>query len=342
MIIDDYSNINQIIADNSYSSVFLLLDNNTDIHCLDLFIKKSGITDFNKVVVKDGEKSKSIDTCEYVWDYLNSNNGDRKSLLINIGGGVVTDLGGFIASTYLRGVDFINVPTTVLCMVDAAFGGKTGINFKSIKNQIGVINKPKGVLIDIDYLKTLNKEEYINGFAEIYKHSLITDNEELQFENLVKFDFKKDIRDIIHSYSSIKKKVVELDLYESNHRKILNLGHTIGHAVESYSIISKDMNDLKHGEAIAVGLITELYISHKIHQFDYNELLSIKEELLRHFNRNIYTASDQKEILKIMRYDKKNYDNKVKYVLLKGIGSPIIDQDVEDELFFKSFEFYND
>ena len=342
MIIDDYSNINQIIADNSYSSVFLLLDNNTDVHCLDLFIKKSGITDFNKVVVKDGEKSKSIDTCEYVWDYLNSNNGDRKSLLINIGGGVVTDLGGFIASTYLRGVDFINVPTTVLCMVDAAFGGKTGINFKSIKNQIGVINKPKGVLIDIDYLKTLNKEEYINGFAEIYKHSLITDNEELQFENLVKFDFKKDIRDIIHSYSSIKKKVVELDLYESNYRKILNLGHTIGHAVESYSIISKDMNDLKHGEAIAVGLITELYISHKIHQFDYNELLSIKEELLRHFNRNIYTASDQKEILKIMRYDKKNYDNKVKYVLLKGIGSPIIDQDVEDELFFKSFEFYND
>jgi 3-dehydroquinate synthase len=342
MIIDDYSNINQIIADNSYSSVFLLLDSNTDIHCLDLFIKKSGITDFNKVVVKDGEKSKSIDTCEYVWDYLNSNNGDRKSLLINIGGGVVTDLGGFIASTYLRGVDFINVPTTVLCMVDAAFGGKTGINFKSIKNQIGVINKPKGVLIDIDYLKTLNKEEYINGFAEIYKHSLITDNEELQFENLVKFDFKKDIRDIIHSYSSIKKKVVELDLYESNYRKILNLGHTIGHAVESYSIISKDMNDLKHGEAIAVGLITELYISHKIHQFDYNELLSIKEELLRHFNRNIYTASDQKEILKIMRYDKKNYDNKVKYVLLKGIGSPIIDQDVEDELFFKSFEFYND
>ena len=342
MIIDDYSNINQIIADNSYSSVFLLLDNNTDIHCLDLFIKKSGITDFNKVVVKDGEKSKSIDTCEYVWDYLNSNNGDRKSLLINIGGGVVTDLGGFIASTYLRGVDFINVPTTVLCMVDAAFGGKTGINFKSIKNQIGVINKPKGVLIDIDYLKTLNKEEYINGFAEIYKHSLITDNEELQFENLVKFDFKKDIRDIIHSYSSIKKKVVELDLYESNYRKILNLGHTIGHAVESYSIISKDMNDLKHGEAIAVGLITELYISHKIHQFDYNELLSIKEELLRHFNRNIYTASDQKEILKIMRYDKKNYDNKVKYVLLKGIGNPVIDQDVEDELFFKSFEFYND
>jgi len=342
MIIDNYSNINQIIAKNSYSSVFLLLDTNTDNHCLDLFIKKSGITDFKKVVVEDGEESKSIDTCEYVWEYLNSNNGDRQSLLINVGGGVITDLGGFIASTYLRGIDFINVPTTVLCMVDAAFGGKTGINFKSIKNQIGVINKPKGVLIDIDYLKTLNKEEYINGFAEIYKHSLITDNEELQFENLVKFDFKKDIRDIIHSYSSIKKKVVELDIYESNYRKILNLGHTIGHAVESYSIISKDMNDLKHGEAIAVGLITELYISHKIHQFDYNELLSIKEELLRHFNRNIYTASDQKEILKIMRYDKKNYDNKVKYVLLKGIGNPVIDQDVEDELFFKSFEFYND
>ncbi len=342
MIIEDYSNINQIIIDNSYSSVFLLLDSNTDNHCLDLFIKKSGITDFNKIVVKDGEESKSIDTCEYVWEYLNSNNGDRKSLLINIGGGVVTDLGGFIASTYLRGIDFINIPTTVLCMVDAAFGGKTGINFKSIKNQIGVINKPKGVLIDIDYLKTLSKEEYINGFAEIYKHSLITDNEDLQFKNLVKFDFKNDIKDIIHSYSNIKNKVVELDLHESNYRKVLNLGHTIGHAVESYSIISKNIDKLKHGQAIAVGLITELYISHKLHQFNHNELLSIKQELLRQFDKITFTLSDQEEILKIMSYDKKNYDNKVKYVLLKSIGSPIIDQDVEEKLFFKAFDFYND
>ena len=342
MIIDNYSNINQIIAENSYSSVFLLLDTNTDDHCLDLFIKKSNIKDFKKVVVKDGEESKSIDTCEYVWEYLNSNSGDRKSLLINIGGGVVTDLGGFIASTYLRGIDFINVPTTVLCMVDAAFGGKTGINFKSIKNQIGVINKPKGVLIDIDYLKTLSKEEYINGFAEIYKHSLITDNKDLQFKNLIQFDFKNDIKDIIYKYSSIKNKVVELDLHESNYRKVLNLGHTIGHAVESYSIISKDMDKLKHGQAIAVGLITELYISHKIHAFDYKELLSIKEELLKHFNKIIYTSEDQKEILKIMSYDKKNYGNKVKYVLLKGVGSPIIDQDVDNELFFRAFDFYND
>ena len=342
MIIEDYSNINQIIIDNSYSSVFLLLDSNTDNHCLDLFIKKSGITDFNKIVVKDGEESKSIDTCEYVWEYLNSNNGDRKSLLINIGGGVVTDLGGFIASTYLRGIDFINIPTTVLCMVDAAFGGKTGINFKSIKNQIGVINKPKGVLIDIDYLKTLSKEEYINGFAEIYKHSLITDNEDLQFKNLVKFDFKNDIKDIIHSYSNIKNKVVELDLHESNYRKVLNLGHTIGHAVESYSIISKNIDKLKHGQAIAVGLITELYISHKLHQFNHNELLSIKQELLRQFDKITFTLSDQEEIIKIMSYDKKNYDNKVKYVLLKSIGSPIIDQDVEEKLFFKAFDFYND
>ena len=342
MIIDNYSNINQIIAENSYSSVFLLLDSNTDNHCLDLFIKKSGITDFNKIVVKDGEESKSIDTCEYVWEYLNSNNGDRKSLLINIGGGVVTDLGGFIASTYLRGIDFINVPTTVLCMVDAAFGGKTGINFKSIKNQIGVINKPKGVLIDINYLKTLSKDEYINGFAEIYKHSLITDNKDLQFKNLIQFDFKNDIKDIIYKYSSIKNKVVELDLHESNYRKVLNLGHTIGHAVESYSIISKDMDKLKHGQAIAVGLITELYISHKLHGFDYKELLSIKEELLKHFNKIIYTSEDQKEILKIMSYDKKNYGNKVKYVLLKGVGSPIIDQDVDNELFFRAFDFYND
>ena len=342
MIIDNYSNINQIIAENSYSSVFLLLDTNTDDHCLDLFIKKSNIKDFKKVVVKDGEESKSIDTCEYVWEYLNSNNGDRKSLLINIGGGVVTDLGGFIASTYLRGIDFINVPTTVLCMVDAAFGGKTGINFKSIKNQIGVINKPKGVLIDIDYLETLSKEEYINGFAEIYKHSLITDNVELQFKNLIKFDFKNDIKDIIYKYSSIKNKVVELDLHESNYRKVLNLGHTIGHAVESYSIISKDMDKLKHGQAIAVGLITELYISNKIHGFDYKELLSIKEELLKHFNRVKFKDIDQKEILKLMSYDKKNYDNTVKYVLLKSIGNPVVDQEVENELFFKAFEFYND
>ena len=172
-------------------------------------------------------------------------------------------MGGFVASTYLRGIAFINIPTTLLGMVDAAHGGKTGVDFKLLKNQIGVFSDPSEVILDSDYLDTLSKDEFLNGYAEVFKHSLLTSKKELNFNSLLKLDFYKDVTFIIEKYSEIKKEIVESDKFESNQRKVLNLGHTIGHAVESYSYMTSSFNELKHGEAIIVGLITELYISHK-------------------------------------------------------------------------------
>ena len=263
-------------------------------------------------------------------------------MLINLGGGVLTDIGGFAASTYLRGIEFINVPTTLLGMVDAAHGGKTGIDFKLLKNQIGVFNEPLEVLLDDEYLKTLSKEEFINGYAEVVKHSLLTDKPDLTFNSLIKLDLFKDSDYIINSYSSVKNEIVESDKYESSIRKILNLGHTIGHAVESYSHISDKVVDLKHGQAIVIGIITELYISHKKFNFPIKDVVTVKEHLKNYFNLIQLEEDDILNIYDLMVYDKKNEGSKINFVLLKEIGKPVIDQIVNKDLFKESFEFYNE
>ena len=254
----------------------------------------------------------------------------------------MTDIGGFAASTYLRGIEFINIPTTLLGMVDAAHGGKTGIDFKQLKNQIGVFNEPLEVLLDDEYLKTLSKEEFINGYAEVVKHSLLTDKPDLTFNSLIKLDLFKDSDYIINSYSSVKNEIVESDKYESSIRKILNLGHTIGHAVESYSHISDKVVDLKHGQAIVIGIITELYISHKKFNFPLKDVVTVKEHLKNYFSLIQLEEDDIMNIYDLMVYDKKNEGSKINFVLLKEIGKPVIDQIVNKDLFIESFEFYNE
>ena len=339
---DLYSSIAEKISSDKFSSIFILVDENTEQFCLELFIKKSGIKSFNKIVIPSGEENKNIDTCISIWGQLNSFKADRKSLLINIGGGVLTDIGGFAASTYLRGIKFINIPTTLLGMVDAAHGGKTGIDFKLLKNQIGVFNEPLEVLLDNEYLKTLSKEEFINGYAEVVKHSLLTDRPDLTFYSLIKLDLFKDSDYIINSYSLVKNEIVKSDKYESNIRKILNLGHTIGHAVESYSHISDKIVDLKHGQAIVIGIITELYISHRKFNFPLKDVISVKNHLNKYFNSIPLEKSDIINIYDLMVYDKKNEGSKINFVLLKEIGKPVIDQIVGKQLFKESFEFYNE
>ena len=341
MEIDPYLSIAKKINSDKFSSIFILVDENTEKFCLDLFISKSGINSFNKIIISSGEENKNIDTCISIWGQLNSFKADRKSLLINLGGGVLTDIGGFAASTYLRGIEFINIPTTLLGMVDAAHGGKTGIDFKLLKNQIGVFNEPISVLLDSEYLKTLSKEEFINGYAEVVKHSLLTDKPELTFKSLVKLDLFKDLDYIINSYSQVKNEIVKSDKYESKTRKVLNLGHTIGHAVESYSHISDKIVDLKHGQAIVVGIITELYISYKKFNFPLKEVMSVKEHLKKYFSLISLKEDDIMNIYDLMVYDKKNEGSKINFVLLKEIGKPEINQIVEIELFRESFLFYN-
>ncbi|MAW08616.1 MAG: 3-dehydroquinate synthase [Flavobacteriaceae bacterium] len=339
---DLYSTLIEKVNSGNFSSIFILVDENTEKYCLDIFLRKSKFESFNQINILSGESNKNIESCISIWDQLNSFKADRKSLLINLGGGVLTDIGGFAASTYLRGIKFINIPTTLLGMVDAAHGGKTGIDFKLLKNQIGVFNEPIEVLLDNEYLQTLSKEEYINGYAEVVKHSLLTANSALNFNSLIKLDLFKDSEHIINSYSQVKNEIVESDKYESNNRKVLNFGHTIGHAVESYSHISEKINDLKHGEAIVIGIITEIYISHKKFNFPLKDVLSIKEHLKKYFILIPLNEIDIEGIYNLMVYDKKNEGSKINFVLLKEIGKPAIDQTVDKGLFKESFIFYNE
>ena len=339
---DLYSSLTEKINSGNFSSIFILVDENTEKYCLDIFLQKSKIKSYNKIDILSGESNKNIESCISIWDQLNSFKADRKSLLINLGGGVLTDIGGFAASTYLRGISFINIPTTLLGMVDAAHGGKTGIDFKLLKNQIGVFNEPLEVLLDSEYLNTLPKEEYINGYAEVVKHSLLTNKSNLNFNSLVKLDLFKDSEYIINSYSQIKNEIVESDKYESNIRKVLNLGHTIGHAVESYSHISEKFSVLKHGEAIVIGIITELYISHKKFNFPIKDLMAIKDHLDKYFSFISFSEIDIDQIYELMIFDKKNSSNKINFVLMRKIGDPLVDQFVDRDIFKESFLFYND
>jgi len=339
---DQYSLLKEKIKSKEFNSVFVLLDENTDKYCLEIFINKSGINTYNKIVIKSGEENKNIDTCINIWKELNSHKADRKSLIINLGGGVLTDIGGFVASTYLRGIEFVNVPTTLLGMVDAAHGGKTGIDFLSLKNQIGVFSMPMYVILDSDYLKTLSKQEYLNGYAEIFKHSFLTDSIDLSFDSLIKLDFFSDIDFIINKYSHIKNKIVKVDKHESNIRKILNLGHTIGHALESYSYLSNNLNELKHGEAIIVGLITELYISNQLNNFPLKKVDKLKEVSLKYFGKIRLTDSDLEAIYDLMTFDKKNDKGSVNFVLLDKSGKPLIDQKVDNDIYIKAFAYYSE
>jgi 3-dehydroquinate synthase len=341
MKLDQYSLLKEKLISDKHSSIFILVDDNTDKFCLNIFKEKSGIKKFNKIIIKSGEENKNIESCLYIWNKLNEFNADRKSLLINLGGGVLTDMGGFCASTYLRGISFINIPTTLLGMVDAAHGGKTGIDFKQLKNQIGVFKDPLEVVLDSDYLKTLSKDEFINGYAEVFKHSLLTDHPDLDFNSLINKDFYKDVDFIISKYSEIKNEVVKSDKFESNNRKILNLGHTIGHAVESYSFISNSINELKHGEAIIVGLITELYISHKQLSFPLSDLENIKTQLLKHYKLITFSDNDVNQIYDLMIFDKKNEGSSINFVLLEKIGKPIVDEEIDKQLFIDSFKYYS-
>ncbi len=337
---DQYSFLKEKIKSKDFNSVFVLVDENTDKHCLDVFINKSSIKEYNKIIIKAGEENKNIDTCIQIWKELNLQKADRKSLLINLGGGVLTDIGGFVASTYLRGIKFINVPTTLLGMVDAAHGGKTGIDFLNLKNQIGVFSMPIDVILDSTYLKTLSKEEYLNGYAEVFKHSFLSDSEEISFNSLINLDFFKDVDFIIKKYSEVKNRIVKIDKYESDIRKVLNLGHTIGHALESYSHISNNIKTLKHGEAIIVGLITELYISAIQNNFPLITVDKLKEISSKYFKKINLSDDQLEQIFDLMIFDKKNDNGMVYFVLLDKNGKPLTDQKVEKKVFVDAFDYY--
>ena len=250
--------LNNHIKKFDYSKIFIHVDNNTKEYCVEYFLKEISLEKFEIIESEDGEENKNIESCLKLWDSISSAGGDRNSLLINLGGGVVTDMGGFIASTYKRGINYVNIPTTLLSMVDASVGGKTGIDFGILKNQIGTFYDPQAVIVDPFFLNTLPENQILSGYAEIFKHSVISKNQ--LFEDLVKLDrISFDLKTIYQSIQ-VKNKIVLVDKKESKERKSLNFGHTLGHAIESFFLNTS--KKLLHGEAISIGIILALSLIH--------------------------------------------------------------------------------
>ena len=333
--------LNSQLSEKAYSIIFILVDENTHELCLPQFMAEiNGDYQFEIIEIESGETNKNIDTCVGVWEALSELGADRKSILINLGGGVLTDLGGFVASTFKRGIDFINVPTTLLSMVDASVGGKTGVDLGALKNQIGVINQPVMVLVIPDFLDTLENRQVRSGFAEMLKHGLIQNQS--YWESLKTAETLDDMKNHILTSIQIKNKVVLQDPTEQNIRKILNFGHTLGHAIESYFLESETKEMLLHGEAIAAGMILEAYLSHKLLEMDLASLADIKSTFLSRYHQVEFSDGDIDNILKLMKYDKKNSHGKVNFVLLKSIGEPAVDIEIPVELFTEAFAYYKD
>ena len=304
-----------------YSKIGVLVDENTKKNCLDKLpkIKKSII-----IEIPSGEKNKNINTCKVIWNELHNHDFDRSSLLINLGGGVIGDMGGFCASTYKRGINFINLPTTLMAMVDASIGSKLGINFNNFKNQIGLFVDPTLVIIDPIFLTTLPENELRAGFAEVVKHALIS-NQKL-WDQIIKTPFETlNWTNVITTSLEIKNKIVLADPEENGERKKLNFGHTFGHAVESYYL--EKQNPILHGEAVFIGMLLETEIS----KLEYSEKNKIKDYILSNFN--LPSTPAKKELLKFLKHDKKNKENKINFSILNGIGNCTVDILLsEDEL----------
>ena len=334
-----YVALNNHLAKSNYSKIFILVDENTHNCCLPIFMSKiEGEYDFEIIEIEEGEINKNIATCTQVWEVLSELDADRKSAMINLGGGVVTDLGGFVASCFKRGIEFINVPTTLLSMVDASVGGKTGVDLGPLKNQVGVINQPQIVLVDTDFLNTLDERQLNSGFAEMLKHGLISDAAYWEtLKGLAGFD---NLDEYILRSVAIKNEVVQQDPTEQHLRKILNYGHTLGHAVESYFLESKEHELLLHGEAIAVGMILEGYLSHKLTGLGKSALEDIKATFLGRYKKVEFESKDIDTILTLLKFDKKNSHGNINFVLLKKIGEPAIDIKVTPDLLEEAFAYY--
>lgn len=336
---ESWRNLGLILNQKNPSKLFVLVDRNTKEHCLSSL--QAALSAFKKeaivLEVEAGEKSKDISVCGYLWNELTSHQADRYALLINLGGGMVTDLGGFVAAIYKRGIAFINIPTSLLGMIDASIGGKCGIDFKHYKNQLGVFQTALSTLIYTDFLETVPQIELNSGFAEAIKHALIEDS---AYWNQLKTADQQawKARGVIKNSVEIKTAIVSRDPLEKGERKKLNFGHTLGHALESYFF--EKNKPIPHGYAIASGIIMEVYISMKQLGFSQTQFEEVTNFIKSHYT--IYTLSDvaADELLTYMSQDKKNSGGEVRFCLLKSIGHAIVDQVVDIELIKESISFY--
>ncbi|WP_185868607.1 3-dehydroquinate synthase [Blattabacterium cuenoti] len=332
------------------SNLFILVDNITEKYCIPILFHSIDLLKRSHIIrIQTGEKEKNIHTCIQICNQLERWKANRKSLILNLGGGVITDIGGFVSSIFKRGIRFINIPTTLLGMVDASIGGKTGVNLNTVKNEIGSFYSPEFLIIDINFLQTLSNEEILSGMAEMLKHGLISDRsfwikmknlfyiEKIHEKNVI--TNKKKWESLISQSILIKKNIVDHDPQEKGLRKILNFGHTIGHALESYFIMNNQK--ITHGKAIAMGMICESFISNKINGLsmqDYKEINFIFSKLYS-LEKNQICEREIDHLFPIMENDKKNENNQILFSLLKRIGECLYNCPVSYSLIKKSFMY---
>ncbi len=327
--------LKHLLESDVFSSSAILVDENTEKHCLHLLSDQ-----FTKNLIKipSGETSKSISTCEIIWQKMTDLKLDRNSILINLGGGVICDLGGFCASTFKRGISFANIPTTLLAMTDAAIGGKTGINFGNHKNHIGTFSQAVMVIINPIFLETLDKRQLRSGYAEILKHAIIADSE-LWDKALFQEEKREDWEKLIEVSASIKNNIVKEDFNEKGLRKKLNFGHSIGHLLESFHFENKPK---LHGEAVAEGMMIESFIAYQMYLLSEKDLATICNRISDIFDAKPISEECQSFILENIVQDKKNTLNKNLFVLPKKIAEVIIDQEVSMDDIKMALSNYND
>ncbi|MBQ0021972.1 MAG: 3-dehydroquinate synthase [Prevotellaceae bacterium] len=329
------------VEEVKHDKLFLLMDKTTQKLCLPLVKDIECMKNAKHIVIGATDTHKTLETLAHVWTEMGNGGGTRHSLMVNLGGGMVTDLGGFAASTFKRGIKYINIPTTLLSMVDASVGGKTGINFNGLKNEIGVFNSPETVILDTEFLKTLDHENICSGYAEMLKHGLISNSE--NYAELLNFDLSnvdyKHLGDMVGKSVAIKERVVLEDPFEHGIRKALNLGHTAGHAFESWALSRKPY---LHGYAVAWGLICELYLSVAKTGFPTEQMRQTVRFIKENYGELPISCDDYPELFEYMTHDKKNTAGIINFTLLGGIGDIRINQTANQKEIYEMLDFFRE
>ncbi len=333
--------LDESLRNHACSSVFVLVDEHTLNHCWPVFQPCLTVLQEAQVIqIPAGEEHKDLDTCRSIWHELYERGADRHSLLINLGGGVIMDMGGFAAATFKRGIDFVHVPTTLLAQADASVGGKLGIDFRGSKNQIGVFAHPKAVLIFPDFLKTLSKQQYLAGFAEVLKHGLIADAGLWARCLATSLARPEAMDDLIYESIRIKYDLVRSDPRDQGDRQGLNFGHTVGHALESHFLIDEHRLRLLHGEAVAAGMIVESYLSYRQVGLPHDQLDQVVDFLFGLFGPAPLRADEGAAILSWMRRDKKNVGDEIRFSLIPAIGEYRIGETCTGKLILEGLNYY--
>lgn len=336
------ASLSQAIGKSAYDRLFVLTDVHTHELCLPRLRSVGALREAEEVVIGAEDVHKNVETLASVWQALSERGATRHSLLVNLGGGMVTDLGGFAAATFKRGIRYINIPTTLLAMVDASVGGKTGINFNGLKNEIGAFAPADSVLLETDFLRTLDDRNFFSGYAEMLKHGLISTAEHLN--ELLAFDVERidyeALKQLVARSVQVKEDIVEQDPKEHGIRKALNLGHTVGHAFESLALAEN--RPVLHGYAVAWGLVCELYLSYIKVGFPREVMRQVVGFVKENYGAFTFNCKQYDCLYDLMKHDKKNTAGVINFTLLKGVGDICLNQTADKDTLYEVFDFYRE